>query len=63
MAQSGTGVSVKTTAELLDCSKGAVRRWMREGKLGRIKVHGWTHVRTQDVVSCIRLGLQPQETH
>lgn len=54
-------VSVKQAASRLSCSEGAIRKWMTQGKIQRVKVGRLTRIRTQDLDACIRLGLQPQE--
>jgi excisionase family DNA binding protein len=56
-------VSVKHAAARLSCSEAAIRKWLTQGKLQRVKVGKLTRIRTQDLDACVRLGLHPQETH
>ncbi len=62
LERSGRLVSVQQAAARLSCSEGAIRKWLTQGKLQRVKVGKLTRIRTQDLDACIRLGLQPQET-
>jgi excisionase family DNA binding protein len=56
-------VSVKDAASRLSCSDAAIWKWIQQGKIQRVKVGRLTRIRTQDLDACVRLGLQPQETH
>lgn len=57
----GRLVSVKQAAARLSCSEGAIRKWLTQRKLQRVKVGRLIRIRTQDLDACVRLGLQPQE--
>lgn len=51
-------VSVKEAASRLSCSEDAVWKWLKEGKLQRVKLGRATRIREQDLEAIIRLGLQ-----
>lgn len=50
-------LSVKEAAQVLACSEAAVRKWLRQGRLPRVKVGRLTRVRARDVEATVRGGL------
>lgn len=53
-------IGVKEAAARLGCSTESIWKFLRLGKLQRVKVGRLTRIREQDIEACIRLGLQPE---
>jgi len=49
-------VTVKEAAELLACSEAAVRKWIYQGRLPKVKVGRLTRLRQSDVEALISDG-------
>jgi excisionase family DNA binding protein len=52
-------VTVKEAAELLACSEAAVRKWIYQQRLPKVKVGRLTRLRQSDVEALITGGLEP----
>jgi excisionase family DNA binding protein len=50
-------VTVKDAAIQLSCSEAAIRKWIYQGKLPRVKVGRLTRLRQRDIDSLITDGL------
>ena len=51
-------LTVEEAAGLLSCSEAAVRKWISQGRLAKVKVGRLTRLRESDVESLINDGLQ-----
>ena len=54
-------VTVKDAAIQLSCSEAAIRKWIYQGKLPRVKVGRLTRLRQRDIDSLINDGLERRE--
>jgi excisionase family DNA binding protein len=50
-------LTVEEAAELLACSKAAVRKWIYQGRLRKVKVGRLTRLRLADVEAMVSSGL------
>ena len=50
-------VSVKEAAMQLSCCEASIWKFLRLGRLQRVKIGRLTRIRQQDLDSCVRLGL------
>ena len=50
-------LTVKEAAELLSCSEAAVRKWIYQQRLARVKVGRLTRLRQRDVEALVSNGL------
>jgi excisionase family DNA binding protein len=50
-------LTLDEAARLLSCTKAAVRKWIAQGRLRRVKVGRLTRVRAQDIAEVIERGL------
>lgn len=50
-------VDVDETARMLACTPAAIRKWLSQGRLPRVKVGRLTRVRSQDIADVIAHGL------
>jgi len=49
-------ITVKEAAELLACSEAAVRKWIYQGRLAKVKVCRLTRLRLSDVEAMVSDG-------
>ena len=52
-------LTVKQAAEMLSCSETAIRKWMYQRRLSRVKVGRLTRVRARDLDAFITQGTSP----
>ncbi len=52
-------VSLDEAAEFLSCTVAAVRKWITQGRLERVKLGRLTRVRQRDLVKIVESGLPP----
>lgn len=50
-------VTVDDAARLLSCTPAAIRKWLSQGRLPRVKVGRLTRVRAQDIADVVAHGL------
>ena len=58
----GRLLTVKEAAELLACSEAAVRKWIYQQRLPKVKVGRLTRLRLSDVEALISDGLEHQRS-
>lgn len=54
-------ISVKESANRLGCTEAAVRKWLHQRKIERVKLGRLTRIRQADVDAIIRVGVQPAQ--
>jgi excisionase family DNA binding protein len=50
-------MTVKEAAALLACSEGAIRKWIYQGRLRKVKVGRLTRLRQNDIEALVSNGL------
>jgi excisionase family DNA binding protein len=51
-------ISVKESAHRLGCTEAAIRKWLHQRKIERVKLGRLTRIRQADLEAIIRVGLQ-----
>ena len=51
-------ISVKESANRLGCTEAAIRKWLHERRIERVKLGRLTRIREADLEAIIRVGLQ-----
>ena len=51
-------ISVKESANRLGCTEAAIRKWLHQRKIERVKLGRLTRIRQADVEAIMRVGLQ-----
>ena len=50
-------VTVDDAAQMLSCTKAAIKKWLSEGRLPRVKVGRLTRIRVSDIADVMTHGL------
>src|SRR5437868_6986410 len=54
-------LSLDEAARLLSCTVGAIRKWLAQGRLQRVKLGRLTRVRRHEVLQIVAKGLPPRQ--